>query len=311
MEEKMKVLVTGGAGFIGSHIVDALVDKYEVVVMDNLSSGRMGFVNPKAKFYNCDVSNETHVKEAFDIEKGFDYIFHLAAQVSVPDSVDDPVNDAQINLLGLLNILQQTRKYKPKKVIFSSSGGAIYGEADKIPTPEDYPIKSISPYGIAKYTSENYLYFFERQFGINYTVLRYANIYGPRQGVSKESGVISIFVKNFVKGKTSTIFGDGSAVRDYVYVKDVVKANLLAINKGSKKRVNIATKVPTTTKELFYKLKEKFNVDFEPIYSDERPGDIHTSLLDNSKAKEVLRWTPDYTLDKGLDETVEYFQSLR
>ncbi len=307
----MKLLVTGGAGFIGSNLVDALVEKYDVVVMDNLSTGKIEFINKKAKFYNCDVSNSEHVKKVFEIEKGFDYIFHLAAQVSVPDSVNDPITDAQTNILGILNLLQECKKFKPKKFIFSSSGGAIYGEAKTLPTPETYPIVPISPYGISKYVSENYLYFFNKEFNINYTVLRYANIYGPRQGVSKESGVISIFVQRFLENEKPTIFGDGSAVRDYVYVKDVVKANILAMDHADTQSVNISTKTGTTVKELFYKLNDVFNKNWDPIYGSPRKGDIHTSILDNSKAVDVLNWTPDYSLEKGLLETVEFFKKLK
>ena len=208
----MKALVTGGAGFIGSNLVDELVKENEVVVIDNLSTGNAHFVNKKARFYNCDITNGDHVKKIFEMEKNFDYIFHLAAQVSVPDSVTDPVFDARINILGILNLLKESAKIDLKKFIFSSSGGAIYGEADEIPTPEEYPINPISPYGISKYVSEKYLYFFKREYGIDYTILRYANIYGPRQGLSKESGVISIFVQKFVKNEIPVIFGDGSAV---------------------------------------------------------------------------------------------------
>ncbi len=306
----MKALVTGGAGFIGSNLVDELVKENEVVVIDNLSTGNAHFVNKKARFYNCDITNGDHVKKIFEMEKNFDYIFHLAAQVSVPDSVTDPVFDARINILGILNLLKESAKIDLKKFIFSSSGGAIYGEADEVPTPEEYPIDPISPYGISKYVSEKYLYFFKREYGIDYTILRYANIYGPRQGLSKESGVISIFVQKFVKNEIPVIFGDGSAVRDYVYVKDVVKANLLAMNYGSEEAINISTCTGTTVNELFEKLNNVFGRDWKAVYGKERPGDIHTSILDNSKAKKVLKWTPEYSLEDGLRETVKFFEEI-
>jgi UDP-glucose 4-epimerase len=306
----MKVLVTGGAGFIGSNLVDELIKENEVVVIDNLSTGNIRFVNKKARFYNCDVTNGNHVKKVFEIEKNFDYIFHLAAQVSVPDSVKDPAFDAGINILGILNLLKESAKIGLKKFIFSSSGGAIYGEADVVPTPEEYPIIPISPYGISKYVSEKYLYFFKREYGVDYTILRYANIYGPRQGLSKESGVISIFVQKFVKGETPVIFGDGSAVRDYVYVRDVVKANILAMTHGSGEAVNISTSEGTTVNELFEKLNNIFGRKQKAVYGKERPGDIHTSILDNSKAKEVLDWVPEYSLENGLKDTVKFFEEV-
>ncbi len=307
----MKVLVTGGAGFIGSNLVDELVKNNDVVVVDNLSTGRIQFVNDKAVFYNCDISNGEHLAKVFNTEGGFDYIFHLAAQVSVPDSVDDPQEDARVNVLGLLNLLTQCKLYKPKKFIFSSSGGAIYGEASKLPTPEDYPVIPISPYGISKYTSEHYLYFFNKEFGINYTILRYANVYGPCQGLSKESGVISIFVQKFIDDIKPTIFGDGSAIRDYVYVKDVVKANLKAMDRADGEAMNISTAKGTSVKQLFDLLNALFDRNWEPIYSKERKGDIHTSILDNSKARNLLGWLPDYTLDEGLKETISFFESVK
>ncbi len=313
----MKILVTGGAGFIGSHVVDGYIKKgYEVVVVDNLSSGKWENINKKAKFYLIDIRNVSELNKIFEREK-FDIVNHHAAQISVPYSVLNPVEDAEINVCGLINILELSAKYKVKKVIFISSGGAIYGEAEEYPTTENYPPKPLSPYAITKFISEKYLYYYNYQYGLDYTILRYANVYGPRQIPHGEAGVVSIFMTKLLKGEKCTIFAfkdePEGMKRDYVYVQDVVKANVNAINKGSKEIFNIGTGIPTSTEELYFKIFEtmkgicKISESLKkPVKDRERPGDIRRSCLNIDKAKHILKWKPEYSLDEGIKKTAQW-----
>jgi UDP-glucose 4-epimerase len=310
----MKILVTGGAGFIGSHVVDGYISKgYEVVVIDNLSSGKWENINKKAKFYLVDIRNKDVLEKIFEKEE-IDIVNHHAAQISVPLSVQNPALDAEINVLGLLNILELSVKYHVKKVIFISSGGAIYGEADEYPTTENYPPKPLSPYAVTKFVSEKYLYYYSHQFGLDFTVLRYANVYGPRQIPHGEAGVVSIFMTKLLKGEKCTIYAYKDEMegmkRDYVYVKDVVKANILALTKGSRDVFNIGTGIPTSTEALFSKIfiimKKMCNIPDDLRITNkapQRPGDIRRSCLNISKAKKCLKWKPDYDLTKGIKET--------
>ncbi len=310
----MKILVTGGAGFIGSHVVDGYVAKgYEVVVVDNLSSGKWENINRKAKFYLADIREKDVLEKIFEKE-AFDVVNHHAAQISVPLSVQNPLLDAEINVLGLINILELSVKYHVKKVIFISSGGAIYGEADEYPTTENYPPTPLSPYAITKFVSEKYLYYYSHQFGLDFTVLRYANVYGPRQIPHGEAGVVSIFMTKLLKGEKCTIYAYKDEIegmkRDYIYVKDVVKANILALTNGSKDIYNIGTGIPTSTEALFCKIfstmKKLCNIPDNLRITNkapERPGDIRRSCLNINKAKKYLKWEPDYDLNKGIKET--------
>ncbi|ABR30032.1 UDP-glucose 4-epimerase [Thermosipho melanesiensis] len=305
----MKTLVTGGAGFIGSHVVDKLVQNgFEVVVLDNLSKGKKENVNEKAKLIVGDIKDKKAMEELFENEN-FDYVFHLAAQASVSVSVKDPVEDANVNIIGSLNLINLSIKHGVKKFIFSSTGGAIYGDDVEIyPTPESVCPKPISPYGIAKLSVENYLRFAKREFNLDYTVLRYANVYGPRQDPFGEAGVIAIFISRMLNGDDIVINGDGGYVRDYVYVEDVANANLRALKSGSGLEINIGTSVGTSVNQLFGYLKKIIRYDKEPIYGPPRKGDIRKSILCYTRALEELRWKPTVDIEKGLRLTVEWFK---
>ncbi|QTA37357.1 NAD-dependent epimerase/dehydratase family protein [Thermosipho ferrireducens] len=304
-----RVLVTGGAGFIGSHLTDRLIELgYEVVVVDNLSTGKKENVNPKAQLIVADIQKHEEMEKLFS-KNTFSYVFHLAAQASVSISVKNPVFDANVNIIGSLNLIQNSIKYGVKKFIFSSTGGAIYGENVEIfPTPESVSPKPISPYGIAKLSVENYLNFASKEFGLNFTILRYGNVYGPRQDPFGEAGVIAIFTSKMIKKEDVTINGDGEYVRDYVYVGDVVNANIRAIKKGDRMVINIGTSIGTTVNQLFSYLKKLTKYEKEPIYGPPRKGDIRKSLLCYTKAKEELRWEPKTDLEKGLKLTVDWFK---
>ena len=302
------VLVTGGAGFIGSHIVDLLLEKgYNVINLDNLSSGHN--LNDKTKFYKADIRDLDSLRKVFD-ENKIDFIIHTAAQISVSRSVREPLLDEEINIKGILNLLELSKEYKIKKFIFSSSGGVMYGQTNIFPTPETVCPEPLSPYGIAKLASERYIIFYNKEFNLNYTILRYGNVFGPRQDPNGEAGVVAIFTKRMLKDMPVTINGDGKYIRDYVYVKDVALANVLALNKGDKEIINIGTTKGTDVNELFNSLKELTNYSKEPIHGPPRPGDLRRSILNNSKAKQVLGWSPKFNLNDGLKETVEFFKNV-
>ncbi|HRY83292.1 MAG TPA: NAD-dependent epimerase/dehydratase family protein [Candidatus Cloacimonadota bacterium] len=308
----MKILITGAAGFIASHVSDAYLEAgHEVVVVDNLSTGYKHNINPKAKFYKIDICSPD-LDRVFEAERP-DIVNHHAAQVSVPLSVEDPLNDARINVLGLVNILQSCVKHSVKKVIFISSGGAIYGEAEEYPTTENYQPKPLSVYAINKMVGESYLAFYHHQYGLNYTVLRYANVYGPRQVSHGEAGVVSIFVQKLLAGETPTLNSypedPNGMIRDYVYVKDVVKANLLALQTGEQKAFNIGTGIETHTRALYDEICTQLGLDVNPISALARKGDLKRSLLDWSKAAVELGWKPDHDLQQGIRETIEFFKS--
>jgi len=318
----VKILVTGGAGFIGSNVVDGYIEEgHDVVVIDNLFSGKKENVNPNARFYYLDI----RAPELEDVikEERPDVINHHAAQISVPDSVKDPLFDADVNIKGLLNLLENAIKYNIKKVIFISSGGAIYGEAEEYPTSEAYQPRPLSPYAITKYTSEYYLAFYRHQYGLEYTTLRYANIYGPRQIPHGEAGVVAIFMDNILKGKKSVLYhypeDEDGMIRDYCFVGDVVKANIKALTEGSCDFFNIGTGVGTKTLELYrmilsiYKeMGHKVEPELEmPVRSPARPGDLKKSCLVVNKAKEGLGWIPESDLKTGLLKTWEWRLSIK
>jgi len=245
----MKILVTGGAGFIGSNVVDRYItDGHDVVVVDNLSTGKKANLNPNAKFYQMSIKEEG-LEEVFKREKP-DIVNHHAAQIDVRKSVAEPVYDAGINIIGSLNLFQQCTKYKVKKVIFASSGGAGYGEQVRFPADEEHPLQPLSPYGIAKVSVELYLYFYGVTYGLDYTILRYANVYGPRQDPLGEAGFVAIFTNAMIENEVPVINGDGKQTRDYVYIDDVVEANELSLSKGSGEAFNIGTGIETDVNEF-------------------------------------------------------------
>jgi len=307
----MKILITGAAGFIASHVADAFVEAgHDVVIVDNFRTGYPKNLNPKARFYELDIC-DPRLEYIFAKEKP-DVVDHHAAQISVPLSVEDPLTDAEINVKGLINILENCVKHQVKKVIYISSGGAMYGEATEYPTSETYNPKPLSVYAINKMVGENYLYFYQQTYGLDYTVLRYANVFGPRQVSHGEAGVVSIFVEKLLAEETPTLNvypeePDGM-IRDYVYVKDVVAANLAALNKGSGEAFNIGTCIETSTRALFNEICRQMRLQIEPKKGAARKGDLRRSLLKIDKAKEELGWEPRYTLAEGISEVIYYFK---
>lgn len=312
-----KILVTGGAGFIGSNVVDALLDNgHEVVVLDNLSTGFHGNINPKVIFYNVDICDEEKVRRIFELEKP-DFVNHHAAQIDVRRSTREPIFDAQCNILGSLNLIIQSVTAGVKKFIYASTGGAIYGEPQYLPIDENHPINPISQYGISKHTVEHYLYLYSVNYGLRYTVLRYPNVYGPRQNPHGEAGVIAIFTQKMLNNQQPTIFGDGSQTRDYTFVSDIVEANIFTLTKGDNAIYNIGTGIEISVQQIFDSLKATLAKDakrhglssLEPVYGEERVGEIQHIYLDATKAKRELGWIPKTDFHYGLEQTVEYYQS--
>jgi UDP-glucose 4-epimerase len=308
----MKILVTGGAGFIGSNIVDALVEKnHDVVVVDNLSTGKKEFINPKVKFYEIDIT-DVRLVEIFEQEKP-EVVFHLAAQIDVRKSIDDPLFDGKVNILGSVNVLESARKAQVKKIIFSSTGGAIYGDvsADLIPTRETCLAHPIFPYGIAKLTVENYLHYYHDFFGLDYVILRYSNVYGPRQNNKGEAGVVAIFIDKILNNEQPVINGDGSQTRDFVFVADVVRANLLALDSKVIGTYNISTSKETNINELFQTIVKTSNSQIPEVHAPAKLGEQMRSCLDYSLVKEVLGWEPGILLREGIEMTFKWFGGER
>jgi len=304
----MKVIVTGGAGFIGSHIADLLINEgHDVCIIDNLVHGKKENINSKVKFYEMDIRDEK-LCEVFEKEKP-DVLIHEAAQIKVPNSIKDPIYDASVNILGTLNLLEACRKAKVKKVIYPSTAAA-FGEPQYLPIDEQHPLDMMSGYGVSKHTVEHYLKVYNKLYGIDYVILRYSNVFGPRQDSTGEGGVISIFAEKMINNEVPSIYGDGEQIRDFVYVKDVAKANLMAMKCNINGIFNVSTNVKTTINYLFSLYNELLQKNMKPVYTSERAGDIRDSYMSYDKIEKEIGWTPDYTLLDGLKETIEFYKNI-
>ncbi len=302
-----KACVTGGAGFIGSHIVDGLIGKgWEVFILDDFSTGKHTNLNPRARLYEMDIRSP-EVEKVFSQEKP-EYVFHLAAQIDVRKAALDPEFDAGVNVLGTLNLLKAAVNAGVKKLIFSSTGGAIYGEVEKGSASEkNLPLPS-SPYGISKLAAEHYIRFFGENYGLRYSILRYGNVYGPRQDPVGEAGVVAIFSQAMLKKQPIVLYGQGKMERDYIYVGDVVEANLLTLGEGGEKTFNIGTGIATPVNGLFAVMKRLSGYGPSPKLEERRPGELWRSCLDCSKAERELGWRAGTDLASGLDKTLAWFK---
>jgi UDP-glucose 4-epimerase len=302
----VRILVTGGAGFIGSNVADRFIDLgHEVGVFDDLSTGFREFVPAKAKFYEGDLADAAAIERCIADFRP-DVVSHHAAQMDVRVSVTDPIRDARINVLGSIGLLLACTRHGVRKVIYASTGGALYGEGHQLPATEDHPVNPESPYGASKHTVEHYLFMWKVLHGLDYTVLRYPNIYGPRQNPHGEAGVNAIFIGLMLEGKRPRIFGDGNAVRDYLFVSDVVDAQVLALEKGSGEILNLGTGVGTSVNDIVRELKKILEFHEDAIYDPPRAGEIQRIYLDASRAKRVLGWEPRVSFHEGLRRTVEW-----
>jgi UDP-glucose 4-epimerase len=305
----VRILVTGGAGFIGSHVVDAYVAAgHEVAILDNFSTGNEANVNQAAEVHRVDLRDQAAVEKVVASFRP-EIVNHHAAQSEVPKSVADPGLDAHINIVGGLNLLKASVDHKVRKVIFISTGGALYGEPDVVPADEDHPVRPLSPYGTSKFSFEQYLGTFKRTFGLEFTVLRYANIYGPRQDFFAEEGrVVAIFASRMLERKPVTVDGDGEQSRDMLHVGDAATANLAALERGDGEIFHISTGVPVSVNELFRKLAILTDYPSAPSHGPRRKGDVYRIALDNSRARAGLGWEPRVSLEEGLSLTVDYFR---
>jgi len=304
----MRVLVTGGAGFIGSQIADAYLEAgHDVAVLDNLSTGLRENLNQDAAFYDVDLTDQEGVIRAMS-EFQPEAVNHQAAHLSVSESVEHPQFTAKTNILGFLNLMEAGRKHGLKRVVAASTGGALYGDTDVIPTPETHPTRPVSPYGVSKLSMEQYLHYYNVGYGLEWVTLRYANVYGPRQNPQGETGVIAVFLDRMGTGKQPVIFGDGTQTRDYVYVDDVVQANLAALTNG-REAYNIGTGLETDVNTVFEALQQAMGTEFPEQHGDPRPGEQQRSCLDASRARSELGWQPTVSFKEGVAQTVEWFRN--
>lgn len=303
----MRILITGGAGFIGSNVADGYTaEGHEVLVVDDLSSGKETNIPRQARFVLSDIGSDTAIEAIRSFRP--DIVNHHAAQINVRASVRDPEHDARVNILSTLRLLEGCREHGVKKFLFASSGGAGYGEQERFPADETHPVRPVSPYGVAKMSVELYLHFYRVQYRLDYTSLRYANVYGPRQDPHGEAGVVAIFCTRLLQGQRAIVNGDGEQTRDYVYVGDVVRANLAALTRGSGSAVNIGTGIETSVNTLFRTLRELAGSAQEELHGPAMPGEQLRSCLENRLAFEELGWYPEIPLEEGLARTVAFFR---
>jgi len=305
---KETILVTGGAGFIGSHIVDAFIAAgYQVAVVDNLHTGKRENVNPAATFHQVDIRDAAALAAVFASERPI-AVAHQAALVDVRAALADPVTYAAVNVIGTLNLLEAARAAGGvRKFIFASTGGAVYGEPAELPATEACPVHPLDPYGVSKLACEHYIATYRHNFGLDYCILRYANVYGPRQDASGEAGVVAVFASRMLRGREAVINGDGWQDRDFVFVRDIARANVLALRHGSG-IYNVGTGVPTNINTLFQELTRLTGYTRPEQHGPAKPGEVYTSFLDADLARRELGWTPDTSLADGLAETVAFFQ---
>ena len=303
----MKILVTGGAGFIGSHVAEAYVNAgHDVVVVDDLSSGKRAQVPAAARFVELDIQ-DPGIREVFRDERP-ELLSHHAAQMDVRRSVADPLFDAAVNIMGLLNLLEGAKEVGTRRVLFSSSGGAGYGEQDEFPAPETHKLEPISPYGVSKRASELYLNCYRALIGLEYVAMRYANVYGPRQDPHGEAGVVAIFAVKLLSGEKPTINGDGKQTRDYVYVGDLVRANLALATHSYCGPMNFGTGIETDVNQLFAHIRKACGVDAPEQHGPAKPGEQKRSVISPKLAEQVLGWRPEVGLEQGIASTVAFFR---
>ncbi len=305
----MKVLVTGGAGFIGSHLADRLIEEgHQVVVVDNLSTGKKRNIHKAATFYKSDILS-AKIERVFQKEKP-QIVCHYAAQMDVRKSVEDPAFDAKNNIIGLLNVLEAAVKNRTRRIVFASSGGAVYGEQSVYPAGEEHATRPISPYGVSKLASEQYLYYYQKVCGLEYTSLRFANVYGPRQSPEGEAGVVAIFTNKLIHNEQPIINGNGMQTRDYVFVEDVIDANMAVINDGVSDTFNVGTGRETSVNELLDILLEQTGSGAKVVHGPKKKGEQLRSSLDCSKMNRRLGWEPHVSLREGLAKTIDYFRAV-
>ncbi len=303
----MKILVTGGAGFIGSHIVDAFLNAgHEVAVVDDLSTGFREHLSPRARFYQTDI-RDGELAGVFERELP-EVVCHQAARANVRESMLEPKLYADVNILGSLNLLQCCREFGVRKITYASTGGAVYGEPREVPVREDHPINPLDPYGTSKHTVEHYLYLYRVHYGLDYTVLRYPNVYGPRQNPFGEAGVVAIFTNQMLSGQHPLINGTGDQERDFVFVVDVVQANLLALTRASGEILNIGSGVGTSVNRIFGLLAQECGYGHPARSGPAKPGEVSRIFLDARRAKEKLGWESTVPIDEGLRRTVSWFR---
>jgi UDP-glucose 4-epimerase len=304
----MKIAVTGGAGFIGSNIVDAYIAAgHEVVVFDNFSTGKPQHLNPKARLYTVDI-NHNSVHEIFARER-FDVLNHHAAQISVRASVENPMDDAATNIIGSINLYEAARKSGVKKIIFASSGGAVYGEQRAFPATEHHSKRPCSPYGVSKLANEKYITCYHAMYGIEYVILRYTNVYGPRQNPHGEAGVVAIFIEKMLRGEQPIINGSGTQTRDYVYIDDVVQANLDALQSETKGVFNVCTATEHSVNTLFHLIKGYTQSSCRELHAPPKLGEQMRSVCSYERIKSVTGWTPKVSLENGLLKTITWFRA--